>query len=74
MSAPPLALGLAATAATLIGGLLALRHGDRVVPVLGLTAGVVLGVAVFDLVPEALELGGGRWPPRGFRRDNRFEP
>ena len=57
----PLALGLAASAATLIGGLLALRFQQRIVLVLGLTAGVVLGVAVFDLIPEAVELAAGRW-------------
>lgn len=64
MNAAPLVLGLAASAATLIGGLAALRWGRRVTLVLGLTAGVVLGVAVFDLVPEAMELGGARWSPR----------
>lgn len=64
MIVPPIAFGLAATLATLSGGLLALRLQHRVVLILGLTAGVVLGVAVFDLVPEALELAAGIWEPR----------
>lgn len=64
MNASPLVLGLAAAAATLAGGLLALRYSSRLVMILGLTAGVVLGVALFDLVPEALELGAGRWSTR----------
>ena len=50
--------------ATLVGGLLALRFSSRIVLVLGLTAGMVLGVAVFDLVPEAMELASGRSSPR----------
>ncbi|MGI4730229.1 MAG: ZIP family metal transporter [Janthinobacterium lividum] len=52
----PLAFGLAASAATLLGGLLALRLAQRIVLVLGLTAGIVLGVALFDLLPEALAM------------------
>ncbi|KHL26728.1 hypothetical protein PK98_04095 [Croceibacterium mercuriale] len=55
----PLLFGLAASAATLLGGLLALRLEGRASLVLGLAAGVVLGVAVFDLIPEAIELGAG---------------
>lgn len=58
------AFGFAATLATLAGGLLALRLRERIVLILGLTAGVVLGVAVFDLIPEAIELGRGRWSTR----------
>ena len=54
--ATPLGFGLAASAATLAGGLLGLRLASRIVLVLGLTAGVVLGVALFDLIPEAFSL------------------
>ncbi|HEX8556243.1 MAG TPA: hypothetical protein VF695_16180 [Sphingomonas sp.] len=56
------AFGLTVTLATLAGGLLALRLRlrDRIVLVLGIIAGVVLGVAVFDLISEAIELGRGR--------------
>lgn len=53
----PIAFGLAASGATLLGGVLGIRMAHRIVLVLGLTAGVVLGVALFDLVPEALSLG-----------------
>lgn len=60
----PIAFGIAAAATTLIGGLLALRLERRIVLILGLTAGIVLGVAVFDLVPEALDLAQGRWSTR----------
>lgn len=56
--------GIAATLATLAGGVLALRLRHRIALVLGVTAGIVLGVAVFDLVPEAMELASGYWHPR----------
>lgn len=61
MSPPALVLvllGLAAAAATLAGGTLALRLAGRVHLVLALSAGAVVGVALFDLLPEALELAG----------------
>ncbi|KTW13014.1 ZIP family metal transporter [Sphingomonas sanguinis] len=64
MTLIPLAFGLAAMVATLAGGLLALRLRHRIGLVLGLTAGIVVGVALFDLVPEALELAADRWPVR----------
>jgi len=58
----PLAFGLAATTATLAGGWLALRLGRRIGPLLAVGAGVVAGVALFDLLPEAAALAGGwRW-------------
>lgn len=47
---------LAAVAMTIIGGLLALRFKDKLHLTLALSAGAVLGVALFDLLPEALEL------------------
>jgi ZIP family zinc transporter len=49
-------LGLAAGLATLAGGVLALRLADRVGLILGLSAGAVVGVALLDLLPEALKL------------------
>jgi len=64
MTLIPLAFGLAAMAATLAGGMLALRLRHRIGMVLGVTAGIVVGVALFDLVPEALELAGDRWAVR----------
>ncbi len=54
-----LALGLiavAAFAATMLGGWLALRLRDRLHLILGFSAGAVIAVAFFDLIPEALEL------------------
>lgn len=41
--------------ATLVGGLVALRARDHLHLVLGLAAGVLLGVVAFDLVPEMFQ-------------------
>jgi zinc transporter ZupT len=43
--------------ATLIGGMIALRFKDRLHLILGFSAGAVIAVALFDLLPEALDLG-----------------
>jgi ZIP family zinc transporter len=43
--------------ATLAGGLFALRLSDRLHLVLGFSAGAVVAVAFFDLIPEAIVLG-----------------
>lgn len=43
---------------TLVGGLFALRLRDRLHLILGFSAGAIIGVAFFDLIPEALELAG----------------
>src|SRR6202158_5191976 len=51
-----LALSGAAFCTTCAGGLLALRLAARVHWVLGFSAGAVVAVAFFDLMPEALEL------------------
>ena len=51
-------LGLAAAAATLAGGSLALRLPNRLYLIVGFSAGAVVGVALLDLLPEALTLGG----------------
>jgi len=37
---------------TMLGGLFALRNRDRLHWILGFTAGVLLGVVAFDLLPE----------------------
>ncbi len=50
-------LALAAFAATFVGGSFALRFRDKLHLVLGFSAGAVAGVALFDLLPEAIELG-----------------
>ena len=47
-------------AMTLLGGLFALRFRDKLHLILGFSAGAVIGVAFFDLLPEALQLGQGR--------------
>ena len=56
-----LLLAPAAFAATMLGGLTALRLKDRLHLILGFSAGAVVGVAFFDLLPEALSLAGA--PP-----------
>ncbi len=53
-----LLLGCAAFCSTLIGGSLALKLRDKLHIILGFSAGAVIAVAFFDLMPEALELGG----------------
>ncbi|GLZ81705.1 zinc transporter ZupT [Actinorhabdospora filicis] len=52
-------LAVAAFCSTLIGGLVALKARDARHLILGLAAGVMLGVVAFDLMPEALELAPG---------------
>ena len=52
-------LGLAALACTLAGGVLALQLRARIRLITGLSAGAVVGVALFDLVPESLKVGAG---------------
>ncbi len=56
-----LVIGLAAVTvlATFLGGLLALRAKDRFHLVLGLSAGLLLGLVGFDLLPEVFEMGSG---------------
>ncbi len=56
-----LLLGMAASSATFIGGSLALRYHRRLGVILGLAAGMVIGVALFDLLPEALHLTATRF-------------
>src|SRR5262249_54462385 len=50
----PVLVALGSFATTLLGGVAALRIGDRRHLVLGLAAGLMLGVVLFDLLPEAL--------------------
>lgn len=49
-------LSLAAFSSTLCGGLLALRFRDRLHYLLSFTAGVLLGVVTFEVLPEIFEL------------------
>lgn len=48
----PITLSIATFFSTLTGGLFAFKHSDRLHRILGYTAGVILGVFAFDLLPE----------------------
>jgi len=50
-------IALAAFFSTFAGGLLALRLHDKLHLILGFSAGAVIGVAFFDLLPEAISFG-----------------
>ena len=50
-------LGIATFCATMLGGILALKLKDTLHLILGFSAGAVVAVAFFDLLPEALTLG-----------------
>jgi zinc transporter ZupT len=56
-------LGAAAFAATMLGGTFALFRRDRLHLILGFSAGAVLGVALFDLLPEAFSLATPKYAP-----------
>jgi zinc transporter ZupT len=43
---------------TFLGGLFSLRFKDRSHLIIGFSAGAVIGLAFFDLLPEAIEMGG----------------
>ncbi|WP_294294476.1 ZIP family metal transporter [uncultured Sphingomonas sp.] len=53
----PLLLGAVAGLSTYVGGRLAMRWGQRRDLLFGLTGGMVIGLALLDLLPEALESG-----------------
>ena len=50
-------IAVAAFASTVAGGLLALTLRDKLHLILGFSAGAVIGVAFFDLLPEAIDIG-----------------
>jgi len=58
-----LLLGCAAFCSTMIGGALALKLKDKLHMILGFSAGAVIAVAFFDLLPEALDLAGKAHDP-----------
>lgn len=49
-------LALATLVSTMAGGVFALRNRDRLHLILGFTAGVILGVVAFDVLPEIADL------------------
>ena len=59
-----LALAAGASAATMTGGLFALRFKSLLPIAMGFSAGAVIGVAFFDMAPEALLAGQGIYDPR----------
>ena len=52
----PILLAAITVVATFLGGLLALKGKDRLHLVLGLSAGLLLGLVAFDLLPEIFEM------------------
>jgi ZIP family zinc transporter len=52
-----LLISAAAALSTLLGGALALKLRDRLHLVLGFSAGAIIAVAFFDLIPESIGLG-----------------
>jgi ZIP family zinc transporter len=49
-------IALATIVSTFLGGLFAIRLKDQLHLILGFSAGAVIGVAFFDLIPESIEL------------------
>jgi len=56
MNPLPLILALTTFFSTMAGGLFALKNQDRLHRILGFTAGILLGVVAFDLLPEIMNL------------------
>ena len=54
-------IALAAFVATVVGGLVAIKFKDKLHLILGFSAGAVIAVAFFDLLPEALELASAQY-------------
>ncbi len=52
----PIIIALLTVISTFLGGLFTIRFKDKLHMMLGFSAGAVIGVAFFDLLPEALEL------------------
>ena len=51
-------VALGSVLATVVGGIVALRSRDRLHLILGFSAGVLLGVIAFDLLPEVADVSG----------------
>ena len=54
-------VAIGALVATLLGGFFAIRFSDKLHLILGFSAGAIIGVAFFDLLPESIEIGGAFW-------------
>ncbi|MBP9711583.1 MAG: ZIP family metal transporter [Candidatus Pacebacteria bacterium] len=54
-------VSIAALISTFLGGVFALKFKDKLHLILGFSAGAVIGVAFFDLLPEAIELAQGTY-------------
>jgi len=52
-------IGLLTVISTFLGGLFAIKLKDKLHLILGFSAGAVVGVAFFDLIPESIELSSG---------------
>ncbi len=50
-------ISIATLVSTFLGGMFALRFKDKLHLILGFSAGAIIGVAFFDLLPEAIHLG-----------------
>jgi len=57
----PLLLSILTFISTLCGGLLAIRFKNKIAIIIGFSAGAVIGVVFFDLLPEAFALGGNQY-------------
>jgi zinc transporter ZupT len=57
----PLLLSILTFISTFLGGLLAIRFKDKLGLILGFSAGAVIGVVFFDLLPESFSLGESRF-------------
>jgi len=57
----PLLLSLLTFLSTFIGGLLAIRFKEKLAIIIGFSAGAVIGVVFFDLLPEAFSLGSKQY-------------
>jgi zinc transporter ZupT len=58
-----LLISVLASVAAFAGGYIALRFRDKLHIILGLSAGAVIGAALFDLIPESIELAAGFLSP-----------
>lgn len=61
----PVLLAFGTFISTILGGITALKNRDRLHRLLGLTAGVVIGVVAFDLLPEIFDHVDGGVTARG---------